>query len=355
MRARLGKLVVLLLVVAGATGYWLWRAQEQALTMPLQLPDAGVLFTIESGAGFANVVSNLHQRAFLKNPLALTLHARWNGTANTIKAGEYRLQAGMTPLDALALFVSGRVVQRSLTIVEGMTFSQTMTAMRSNPELIQTLGNLSESDIMGRIGADGVPAEGRFFPETYFFPSGTTDLESLKRAFVAMQTYLENAWQRRAPNLPLASPEEALILASIVEKETGLAAERELIAGVFIRRLRKNMRLETDPTVIYGLGADFDGNLRKKDLKHDTPFNTYIHRGLPPTPIALPGAAAIDAVLHPADGTALFFVAKGDGSHHFSSTYAEHQRAVNLYQRNRRVRQIQSTQIPADAMASSEP
>lgn len=302
----------------------------------LVLPDEAVLYTIEPGTGFTQVVKDLHGRGFLEHPYALAWHARWTGVASTIKAGEYRLLPGMTPRDVLALFVSGRVVQRSFTIVEGWTFAQTMTALQAHDGLVHTLSALTAAEIMVRIDAPGEAAEGRFFPETYHFPRGTTDLEFLKRAHSAMRLYLDTAWQGRALNLPLTSPDDALILASIVEKETGVAAERERIAGVFIRRLRKNMRLETDPTVIYGLGAEFDGNLRKRDLKGDTPFNTYIHRGLPPTPIAIPGAAAIDAVVHPADGNALFFVAKGDGSHHFSATYAEHQRAVAKYQKRRR-------------------
>jgi UPF0755 protein len=219
--------------------------------------------------------------------------------------------------------------------VEGWTFRQLLSALRRHEAVRDTLDGLSDEAIMARLGYPGKHPEGRFLPETYQFPRGTSDLEFLRRAYDGMQRALAAAWQGRAEDLPLDSPHEALVLASIVEKETGLASERARIAGVFVRRLRRGMRLQTDPTVIYGLGEAFDGNLRRRDLAADTPYNTYTRAGLPPTPICLPGKAAIEAVMHPAHGTSLYFVARGDGSHQFSDTLEAHNRAVQKYQLNR--------------------
>ena len=240
----------------------------------------------------------------------------------------------MTPRELLDLLHSGKVVQHSLTVVDGWTFEEVLAALSSKSELAHTFADeATYSEIMAQLGYPGVHPEGRFLADTYHFPRGTSDAAFLRRAYQSMESYLHDAWNERAPDLPYESPVDALIVASIIEKETGKAEERAEIAGVLVRRLKRNMRLEADPTVIYGLGADFDGNLRKRDLRFDTPYNTYLHKGLPPTPIAMPGTASIHAALHPEPGETLFFVAKGDGSHHFSVTYPEHQAAVRRYQR----------------------
>jgi UPF0755 protein len=224
------------------------------------------------------------------------------------------------------------VVQYPLTLVEGWTFRQVMEALQADERLEHLIEDPSAEAVMARLGRRGVHPEGRFFPDTYHFTRGSSDLDILKRAHAAMERVLAEEWEARADGLPIESPDEALILASIIEKETGLASERAEIAGVFVRRLRLGMRLQTDPTVIYGLGDDFDGNLRRADLRNDHPYNTYVHAGLPPTPIALPGREAIRAALNPADGETLYFVARGDGSHAFSVTLEEHNRAVRKYQ-----------------------
>jgi UPF0755 protein len=227
------------------------------------------------------------------------------------------------------------VISYSFTLVEGWTFQQVLEAVREQEALQGTFENLTAEAIMERLGHPGEHPEGRFLADTYHFPRGTTDLALLQRAYGAMQEFLQQEWDRRAADLPFKTPYEALILASIVEKETAVAEERPQIAGVFIRRLRKGMKLQTDPTVIYGMGERFDGNIRRRDLSENTPYNTYVHRGLTPTPISMPGRDAIRAVLHPADGKSLYFVAKGDGSHYFSATLQEHNKAVRKYQLKR--------------------
>jgi UPF0755 protein len=226
-------------------------------------------------------------------------------------------------------------VQHALTIIEGWTFKQLMAAVRRHQALTQTLAGVEEQEVMSRLGLEAMHPEGWFYPDTYHFPKGTTDAEFLRRAHQRMTTFLQTAWEKRDKDLPLDSPYQALILASIIEKETGVPSERSKIAGVFIRRLRKGMRLQTDPTVIYGMGERYDGNIRRRDLVTDTPYNTYVHKGLTPTPIAMPSGMAIEAALHPEDGTALYFVATGDGGHHFSNTLEAHNEAVRKYQLKR--------------------
>jgi UPF0755 protein len=316
-------------------GLWLAQEQRRFTETPLSLPDEGVLFTVQPGMSLRTVAAALEQADYLDRPLYLRLLARWRREAGTIKAGEYFIARGTTPPQLLDQLVAGRVTTYSLTVVEGWTFRQLLSALRRHEAVRDTLDGLSDEAIMARLGYPGKHPEGRFLPETYQFPRGTSDLEFLRRAYDGMQRALAAAWQGRAEDLPLDSPHEALVLASIVEKETGLASERARIAGVFVRRLRRGMRLQTDPTVIYGLGEAFDGNLRRRDLAADTPYNTYTRAGLPPTPICLPGKAAIEAVMHPAHGTSLYFVARGDGSHQFSDTLEAHNRAVQKYQLNR--------------------
>ncbi len=333
-RALVAGVAALLAVIAGAGLYI--AGERRALDEPLAVPETGIEYMVPVGASLAKVARELSDNGVLANPRALEIYARWHGRAGAIKAGEYHIEAGTTPISLLDQLTAGRVVQHALTIVEGWTFAQLMAAIDSDDRLEHTLTELTADEVMARLGHAGVHPEGRFFPDTYYFTRGTRDVDFLRRAHDAMSSYLKRAWAGRAQGLPLETAEEALILASIVEKETGVAGERPRIAGVFVERLRKGMRLATDPTVIYGMGDAFDGNLRRRDLRTDTPYNTYLRKGLPPTPIAIPSAAAIQATLHPhVDGT-LYFVAKGDGSHYFSATYEEHQQAVNRYQKRRR-------------------
>jgi UPF0755 protein len=275
----------------------------------------------------------LHERGLLDRSWYFTLYARFSGLAARMQAGEYQIDSTLTPRELLALLVSGRVVQHAFTLIEGWNFHELMQALRGDGVLVQTLPNDAAPErVMAALGFEKTHPEGRFLPDTYHFPRGTNDVQFLQRAHRAMQAYLAEQWGEREENLPLESPDEALILASIVEKETGAAEERPLIAGVFVNRLRKGMKLQTDPTVIYGIGPDFDGNIRRRDLRRDTPYNTYTRYGLPPTPIAMPGRAAIRAALHPEKTDALYFVARGDGTHKFSATLAEHEAAVIKYQ-----------------------
>ena len=345
MFKRLLVVFLLLLIIAVAAASWGYRDYQNFLSTPLTLPQQGLAFTIEPGTAVKTVAKQLEQQGVLNEPRAgvirpslyLQLYARLSKQATQIKAGDYRLLAPMTPVELLATFVEGKVIQFSLTIPEGWTFRQMMQAVLSHEHIEKTLQGLDDMAIMTKLGYPDQHPEGRFFPNTYHFPAATTDVEFLKRAYQTMQEQLQKAWQQRADNLPLNSAYEALIMASIIEKETGLASERGQISGVFNRRLQKGMRLQTDPTVIYGMGESFDGNIRRRDLRQDTPYNTYTRDGLPPTPIALPGRAALQAAVNPEPGETLFFVAKGDGSgaHVFSKTLREHNRAVRTYQLKR--------------------
>ncbi len=299
---------------------------------PLHIDDEPFVYTVPRGTTISHIAQDLEAAGIVESALRLELQARWNGSASRIKAGEYALKPGLTPLGLLDLLVAGTVVQYPFTIVEGWTFSDLRRRVSQSSVFVQTLQGLSDDEVMTRLGLEGVHPEGRFFPETYYFPTGSSDVQLLQRAFRAMSTYLNAAWARRTDGLPLSSPEEVLVLASIVEKETGAAEERARIAGVFVSRLRRGMRLETDPTVIYGMGDRFDGNLTKTDLRRDTPYNTYTRKGLPPTPIAIAGAAAIDAVVAPIEDGSLYFVSKGDGRHVFSTSYEDHRKAVRRYQ-----------------------
>ena len=299
---------------------------------PLRIGDEPFVYTVPNGASITRVARDLQAAGIVESALRLVVQARWSGDASRIKAGEYALEPGLTPHGLLDLLVEGVVVQYPFTIIEGWTFRELRRRIAGSGTLVQTLEGLSDGEVMAKLGHPGMHPEGRFFPETYHFPTGATDLQLLDRAFDAMSGYLESAWARRVADLPLSSAVEALVLASIVEKETGAAEERARIAGVFVARLRRDMRLETDPTVIYGLGDEFDGNLTRADLKRDTPYNTYTRKGLPPTPIAIAGAAAIDAAVAPVEDGSLYFVSRGDGRHVFSSNYDDHRKAVRRYQ-----------------------
>ncbi len=291
-------------------------------------------YEVATGRTLTMVAQDLQQRGVLSHAVYLVALSYLQGDKHSVRAGEYMLLPGTTPPQLLEQLALGKVTDHVLTLVEGWTFRQVLDAVARNEKLEHTLSGLSDAEIMARLGFSGLHPEGRFYPDTYHFPKGTSDADFLKRAYRAMQQHLQAAWETRSADLPFHTPEEALILASIVEKETGLAIERPQIAGVFVRRMRLGMALQTDPTVIYGMGDSFDGNLRRSDLTTDTPYNTYTRNGLPPTPIAMPGLEAIRAVLHPAPGDALFFVARGDGGHIFSATLAEHNRAVYKYQIN---------------------
>lgn len=319
---------------------WLgWRQFElHWLSEPIAELHEPVTFEVTPGASLAAVARDLEGRGLMERPGAWIRLARRTNSATRIQAGEYRLSPGTSPAALLAQLVAGDVVLHSLTLFEGWTFRQGLAAIQAHPQVKVELRNLRDEQLMARLGIpDGRP-EGQFFPDTYRFPRGTSDRELLRQAYARMQSELQAAWQRRAADLPLDSPFEALILASIVEKETGAADERPLIAGVFINRLRKGMRLQTDPSVIYGVGEKFDGNLRRRDLLNDTPYNTYTRAGLPPTPIALPGRAALEAAVRPAATEALYFVATGlgDGRHFFATSLVAHNANVSRHLSNLR-------------------
>ena len=298
----------------------------------VSISEPGRTFTIESGSNIKMIAQQLSLEEIIDDPWLFILLAKIKGVEKSVRAGEYRLQQAQSPSDLLELFTRGQPILYSFTVIEGWAFRQMISEMQHHPFIVNTLKGKSDAEIMAALGYQGRHPEGLFFPDTYSFPKGTSDIDFLQRAYHLMQKHLQREWDDRAKNLPITSSYDALILASIIEKETGVAYERPLIASVFTRRLQKNMRLQTDPTVIYGLGEGFDGNIRFRDLKKDTPYNTYLHKGLTPTPIALPGLDSIRAALHPADSKALFFVAKGDGTHYFSNTLEEHNKAVRKFQ-----------------------
>jgi len=326
-------LLLVCVLAAGLIAGGAWMEYQDFLSEPLAPDQESLVLDVERGTSLRGLSEELTRLGVLEHPyffMAMAYHA---GKATSIKTGEYALPSGIRLPELLELVTSGKVVQRAFTLVEGWTYRQALAALAKDERLKHPLGDgPSAAAVMTRLGHPEEHPEGRFLPETYHFSKGADDLDILRRAYAAMEQVLEEEWARRDEELPLKSPYEALILASIVEKETGRAAERPIIAGVFIRRLDLGMNLQTDPTVIYGLGERFDGNITRAHLRQDTPYNTYVHKGLPPTPIALPGRAAIHGVLHPQEGDSLFFVAKGDGSHHFSATLAEHNRAVRRYQ-----------------------
>lgn len=310
----------------------LWDGNRM-LNQPLRL-DSGFTFEFARGENLQGAIQKLSGRSAFVYPrqeLYLLLYGRFSGRAKRLRAGEYDLPTTLTPLSFLTLLESGKVRQYSFTVVEGWTAAELFRRLAAVPELKHELPSDPQA-IMAALGEPDRHPEGLFYPDTYSFPRNLSDLEFLRRARAKMQTVLDEEWMARDPDLPLAAPYQALILASIIERETGAAEERPLIGGVFVRRLQKNMLLQTDPTVIYGMGERFDGNLRRVDLQADTPYNTYTRAGLPPTPIALPGRAAIRAALHPAPGDALYFVARGDGTHEFTATLEAHNAAVRRFQ-----------------------
>jgi len=322
----------LLLILAGAA---LWWDASRLLGKPLPLQQMQAV-EITPGSTLTAVLADLRIRGILQPPrLAMytRLYARLTGVSTAMKAGEYELEPGSNPLDMLNLFVEGKTRMHELRIVEGWTFAQALATVRAHPMIRQTLTKATPEEVMEQLGMPGRHPEGRLFPDTYRFPKGMSDVAVLRRAAEAMDRTLEQEWQERETELPYASVDEALTMASIVEKETGAPEERPQIAGVFVRRLRMSMRLQTDPTVIYGLGASYAGNITREHLlATDNPYNTYTHDGLPPSPICLPGRAAIHAALHPAPGDSIYFVSRGDGTHQFSDSLADHDAAVRRYQ-----------------------
>ena len=323
---RLLALIVLVLIALGGAAYW-WLHQ------PLPVGAQALELAIEPGTTPRGVARDVVAAGVQTDARLLYAWFRFSGQDRAIKAGNYEIPPGTTPIGLLNKLARGEESLRALTLVEGWNWRQVRQALAREDQLKPDSAGLSDDALMAQLGRPGVHPEGRFFPDTYAYAKGTSDLALLRRALHAMDRRLEAAWAQRTADTPLKSADEALILASIVEKETGRAADRGQIAGVFVNRLRSGMLLQTDPTVIYGLGEKFDGNLRRRDLLADTPWNTYTRVGLPPTPIAMPGKAALLAAVQPERTRALYFVAKGDGSSHFSASLDEHNRAVNRYQR----------------------
>lgn len=331
--------LVMLCVVCVAAALW-WA--QRWLNGELNVPEQGYVYELRSGGSLSLLAHDLARAGILKHPRMLSAYARLTSNTN-IKVGEYRIKPGETPMSLLQRLVRGDVITYQVTFVEGWTFRQALIHLQGSQK-INVL--LATDELLNQFLEDleienGNP-EGWFFPDTYQYVAATSDKEILQRAYIKMKDVLATEWANRADNLPYENPYQALIMASIVERETGVVSERQQIAGVFVRRLQRNMRLQTDPTVIYGMGESYTGNIRRSDLRRPTPYNTYVIRGLPPTPIALPGREAIHAALHPEPGEALFFVARGDGSHQFSATLEEHNRAVRQYQIEQRAQDYQS-------------
>ena len=328
MRSFLKFFLLLSLLLAALAAAAVWWANA-----PIALREATVDFRITPKSSLRSAAAQMQEAGVGINADLLALLARWQGVATGIKAGSYSVKQGITPDQLLTKLARGDVTQGEVLLVEGWTFRQWRARLEQHPDLKHETLGLSEAEIAARLGIEGGKLEGWLLPDTYLFDKQSSDIELLARAHRAMKNKLNLAWREREPGLPYKTPYEALIMASIVEKETGRSDDRALVAGVFVNRLRKGMLLQTDPTVIYGLGGTFDGNLRKRDLQTDTPYNTYTRSGQPPTPIAMPGLASIQAALHPAANDMLYFVARGDGSSHFSRTLDEHNKAVGKYQK----------------------
>lgn len=318
-------ILILALLVAVSLGYYALK--------PLPLSSTPFEFTLKPGSSLKSMARDMQQAGLLAQDWEFVWMVRLLGKSSQLKAGVYMLEKPVSPLELLEIISSGQVSLKQISIIEGWTFKQLRAALNANQEITHDTLMLADAEILQRIGAAETHPEGLFFPDTYNFAAGSSDLTIFKRAYHVMQQRLQQAWEGRDAGLPLQTPYQVLILASIVEKETGIQGDRAMISGVFVNRLRNGMLLQTDPTVIYGLGSRFDGNLRRSDLLTDTVYNTYTRSGLPPTPIALPGKAALLAALHPAQTNALYFVSRGDGSSQFSNSLSDHNRAVNQYQR----------------------
>lgn len=323
-----GSVLLFALILLAASGYY--------VTRPHTPPVLPFDFSVQSGSSLKIFANQMRQAGVIEDAQVFVLLGRSMGLSGKIKYGNYQLTQPVSMVELMEIVSKGRVVHSDLAIIEGWTFKQFREALNANPKLRHDSVSLSDAEIMQRIGAVEKHPEGLFFPDTYNFPAGSSDIALIKRAYQNMQRHLQEAWQARDKNLPLETPYQALILASIIEKETGKASERTMIASVFVNRLRIGMKLQTDPTVIYGIGDKYDGNIRKRDLLQDTTYNTYTRYGLTPTPIALPGKESINAALHPATSSALYFVARGDGSSQFSDSLLDHNKAVGRYQLNQK-------------------
>lgn len=344
-------LAVSAVLAAAGLGLVAWK-QYSALEQPLAVQEVRLL-DVQPGDTPSGVFQRLETQGVLRDSFWLRVYWRLSLSGHSLHSGEYRLAPGMTAREMIGLWRRGEVEQYSLTLVEGWNFRQLRTALQAQPKLQQTLQGLSDAQIMARLEHPDLHPEGRFFPDTYRYTRGTSDLDLLKQAYVRLEQVLDEEWQGRSEGLPYRDAYQALIMASIIEKETGVPQERGEIAGVFVRRLARGMLLQTDPTVIYGMGENYRGRISRDDLRRATPYNTYTTAGLPPTPIAMVGREAIHAALHPTEGQSLYFVARGDGSHVFSNTLDEHNRAVRQYQLKRRS-DYRSSPTPRPAPASSE-
>ncbi|MGO4377984.1 endolytic transglycosylase MltG [Pseudoduganella sp. RAF19] len=323
------KTIALGVVAAAAVAAgFAWWAQE-----PITTEEPAIEFTINKGSGAGAAGQQMAAAGVPIQPFMFNMLARFTGKSNKLKAGSYELKPNTTPLRLMDQLVRGEFAQESLTIIEGWTFKQMRAAIAGHKGLKHDTADLSDKELMARVNPDFKSPEGLFFPDTYLFAKGSSELQIFKQAHIMLMQRLAEAWEKRAPNLPYSSPYEALTMASIVEKETGQKSERSMIAAVFVNRLKLGMLLQTDPTVIYGMGDKFDGNIRKKDLETDTPYNTYVRTGLPPTPISLPGVQSLMAAMTPAKSGALYFVSRGNGTSQFSDNLTDHNRAVNQYQR----------------------
>ncbi len=320
-----------MIAAAAGSAYWLWQWSQQAIVQQGEAQE----FVIKPGSTIKTAAQQIAQAGIPIEPFLFEWMARIQGQDNRIKAGTYQLEVGKTPRDLLRKLVKGEFLTVKLTIVEGWTFAQMRKLINQHPGLNHETQLWSDRELLAKLGADVEQAEGWFFPATYTVNKGSSDFQIYQQAWQTMQNRLQQAWQTRADSLPYQNPYQALIMASIIEKETGHEADRDLVAAVFVNRLRLGMLLQTDPTVIYGMGERYAGKIRKVDLQTDTPYNTYTRAGLPPTPIALPGAAALNAALHPATSKALYFVARGDGSSQFSETLEQHNQAVDRYIRGK--------------------
>jgi UPF0755 protein len=324
------RLIVFLIIAAALSAFlannWLHDAEKRIVT------DEPQNITVAKGTSMRGFANQLVSDGLLDEPWSFRFWARYKGLSASLKTGEYQIPANATMSELLQQVTSGKVIDYPVTFIEGWSFKQMRAALSKQENLRQTIGELDDKALMKVIDAEGVHPEGRFYPDTYHYTGSMSDVDILRLSYGKMDQLLDEEWKKREENLPLKNKDQALVLASIIEKETGAAEERPEISGVFINRMRKGMRLQTDPTVIYGMGDSYKGNIRKKDLLKDTPYNTYTRSGLPPTPIAMPGGDAIHAALHPAKTKALYFVAKGNGRHKFSATLTEHNEAVIKYQ-----------------------
>jgi len=324
-----------LLILVSLALWGSWRYLNQWLDTPMTLPDDGYYYTLAPGRSLGHLAHHLARDGYLTHADALIYFARWNEQTR-VQAGEYFLPEGLTPRQLLAKLTAGEVVLHQVTLVEGWTFRQALAAIQANEAVLSQLESLTDEEILKRLNLELEHPEGWFFPDTYSFTRGTTDSDLLLRSYQRMQQVLLPLWEARAEGLPYQTPYDVLKMASIIERETGAPWEREKVAGVFVRRLQQGMRLQTDPTVIYGMGERFQGKITRADLRESTPYNTYVISGLPVTPIALPGRASIAAALNPEEGKELYFVAKGDGTTQFSETLEQHNQAVRRYQLQRR-------------------